>query len=232
VILFHGDNPVESRRNLHDKVVKDFSSLHDKIITLDGKKVVLGELKQNIENSSLFGEKNIVLIENFFTRPKSKELTQIIAYLTLHQTYPILFWEGKKVSPTQSKTFPQAQVIEAKISRQAYVFVESLGKNLPASLKQWRECVGQESAGSLHYALSSHVRRLLTVSEPTAKTPPWLKVKLDSQRKAIGETALMWLHGQLIELDYKNKTGTSALDLGGELELLIINLYHKRYENI
>jgi DNA polymerase III delta subunit len=106
IILLHGENQSASRRVLSEKISL-FQTKGFEIIRITGSKIELAEFKQACESKSLFREKKLLVIENFFTQPKSKQKNEIQSYFqSLPSQLDIIFWEGKAMTPTQLRKLP------------------------------------------------------------------------------------------------------------------------------
>lgn len=232
MILVHGDNSVGSRNFLNQKKQDLKKQGFKEIITLEGKKTRLEDILGALEAQSLFGAEKYTIIENFFSRPKSQSKAEIEAYLKATNPPHCLLWEAKKATPAQIKQFPKAEIQEFKSSSQTFQFLDSLGANRSVSNELLHKALEVESAGSLFFMWARQVRLLLQCSDSSFHLPPWQKQKLVKQSQLLGETALKFMHAQLLIIDEKIKTGKTFLGLSGELELLLAKLYDKTYEKV
>lgn len=91
MIIFHGENQVESRRQLTQ-------ALRGKQTVDYGSDISLDQLVSAVGSNSLFGGPNTIVLENVLSGRPSSERKAVINYLIGHQDRDIVVWEGKDVS--------------------------------------------------------------------------------------------------------------------------------------
>ena len=134
IYLFHGDNQVASRKKLTDLIAQAKREKKE-VIALNGLKVNLTQILSALESSSLFDQEKLVVIENLFSRPKSKEKEVIIKYLKKKSVVPeMIFWEKKTIPGTTLRWLPKNWQIQLfKTSAIIFRFLDSLR---PGNTKQ------------------------------------------------------------------------------------------------
>lgn len=202
ITLLHGENVTASRKRLSE--IKD---------NFDGE-VVYADLNSSLESSSLFFSKRLLILENVL----GVKLPEI-------DNDNLVFWEGKKLSATQItsflKKYPKANVEEFKIDPVVFKFVESIGPgNQKVMMPLWKKYMATEEP---EIAMTMIVRqiKLMLVNENMA---PWQKERLARQASLFGEERLKKMLGELLEIDYKNKSGQSTVGLADLLEVWLLGI--------
>ena len=230
VIVLHGENTVGSRKVLTEKI-KTFKERSEEIIRLDGRKVDLTEIKQNCEARSLFGSDRLIVIENFFSRTKSSQKTEIENYFkNLNPETNIIFWEDKQLTPSQVKKLPdQTKVYLFKVEPIIFKFVDSLRPgNSRLMLTLLKRCRQVESPEMIFYMLCRQIRLLIMAKDANGKSltgmPFWMKNKFINQSRYFSLEQLLEIHRQLLKIDYEQKTGRTIMPLSFHLDLLVATL--------
>jgi DNA polymerase III delta subunit len=235
LILLHGENSVLSRNGLSDLVSQAKLRGTKDILHLDGSKLTLNELFEACETTSLFGTDRLVIIESLHSHRSKTTLKELINYLsTVHfilslpkdrSPTSLILWEPKPLSATQLKSLSNFETRLFKSSPLTFKFIDSLspGKQTvflplyePACLKDTPEFV--------FFMLARQVRLMLLCNYPESKLPPWQIAKLKSQFRTFGEKAVLKLHDQLYDLDWRLKTGQTVLNLQSELGFILSTL--------
>jgi DNA polymerase III delta subunit len=226
VTILHGDNVVNSRKILLEKIEESRKKGAKEIIRLNGASLDLTELKQAVESQSLFGLDKLVVIEGVLSRPKSKIKQDLIDYLKkVDDGANLILWEQKSLTKTQLKLFLKSTVIEFKTSTVIFKFLEAIRPNNSVLLvKLYQECLRNDSVETLFYMISRQIRMLLMSMDNEIKMPSWQVSKLKNQLENLGEEKVLSLHEKLIMTDEKIKTGKSNLGLKGELDLMLASI--------
>jgi DNA polymerase III delta subunit len=222
MILIHGNNIVASRNKLND-LVENFSG---ELIRFDGGKLKLGDLKQGLESTSLFGQEKMVVVENLFSRRPSKEKEAIIKYLKENQPTGLIIWEGKKIDGRSLTSFSKAKIFKFELQSVIFRFLDSLAPgNEKSSLGLLHQCLKNDTPEIVFYMLARQIRLLLMArdmgQQGLENMASWQKNKLVSQAKKFSFEQLHQLHRQLLKIDWEQKTGQSVLPLKSTLDLLI-----------
>lgn len=116
MLILHGENQVESRRQL--QLAKQGQQ------TVEfGPDVNLDQLIPAVESASLFGSSNTVIIENVFSARPSSEQRAVINYLIRHQDQAVIVWEGKDVS-AKVKDFDPRLVQRFDLPKYIFAFLD------------------------------------------------------------------------------------------------------------
>lgn len=117
MIILHGENQVESRRQL--LLAKSGKQLFE----LSGSSLDLNQLVTSIETNSLFGQANTVIIESVFSQRASTTKKKIIDYLEKSSSKDIIIWEPKDVT-SQLKGFDQKLVKKFDLPKHIFKFLD------------------------------------------------------------------------------------------------------------
>lgn len=230
MLILHGENRVQSRRVLNEKI-KFFQEREREVIKLDGKKIDLTAVKEACETKSLFGRNRLVVIEGFFSRAKSGQKTEIENYFQeLPDETDIIFWEEKGLTPRQLDKFPpQAQKYLFKIEPIIFKFLDSLSPGNPRqSLDLLCQCQKRESPEMIFYMLCRQIRLLLLAKDlgrrGLRELPFWMQDKFLRQSHYFTLEQLLGIHQKLLQIDSDQKKGRALMSLSFQLDLLIANL--------
>jgi DNA polymerase III delta subunit len=95
--FIHGDYHLKSRQFLTGLVSSAKNQGKD-IFKVDGMKADINEIIQATSSNSLFGAEKTVVIENLFSRQKSKNLDEILQFIKKYDgSNEIIFWEKKSL---------------------------------------------------------------------------------------------------------------------------------------
>lgn len=131
ITIVHGNHHLATRKLLiEEKAQARQKGLE--IIELLGKKTNLTELKQALESASLFLKDRLVVIENLFSLPKSKNKQDLTDYLKSTETKNnLLIWEGKQIDGRVLRSFSSARIKNIKLPAVIFKFLDSLNPPQP-----------------------------------------------------------------------------------------------------
>lgn len=223
IYLFHGDDQSGSRNNLFEQKKKytDFRELN-------GDKLLPKDLESTLGTESLFGNETI-LIENLFSRLRSKDKDACIQQLISYQgERDILIWEKKALTKLTTNNLPKTWVVkESKPPALLFTFLDSLTPNNSVqALKLYHQLLAMNhEPGFVFIMLARHVSSLIQAKTATTlKLPPWQIGKLKAQANSWDTAQLLRFYNSLYELDKKIKTGNTKLDLGSQLDILLLQV--------
>jgi len=222
MLILHGENIVVSRQKLTDKL----NQFQGEIIRLEGEKINLTQLKQALETQSLFGQEKLIVIENFFSRPASKEKENLLRYIKENKPPNLIVWERKTVDGRALTSFKFAQIEKFVIPATIFKFLDSLSpQNKKNSLFLMHQCLKKDAPEMVFYMLSRQVRSLIIAADLGEKglerMAPWQKGKFVRQAKNFNLQQLLDFYKKLSEIDWRQKTGQAAMPLASQLDLLI-----------
>ena len=231
MILLHGDDIVASRDKL-TQLLTEAKLTDQEVVHLDGFKVNLGEVKQALESTSLFGQQRWVVIEWLFSRQQSYDKKQLVDYLKTRnwklETGNLLIWEGKQLMVSQLKGFSQDSVREFKLPAPIFQFLDSFAPDqAKRNLLLFEECLKYSPTEMIFGMLIKRLRYLLVAKSEMKvlvefkELRDWQRKKILSQATRFSVEQLVQLNNDLLEMDYELKTGKSALNLNQKLELVL-----------
>lgn len=223
ITLLHGDDVISSRKAL--EALKS-SRKESEVLSLDGLKVNLTDLKQALESSSLFSSSRLVVLERFLSSRPDKEK---LAYLASGQFgADLILWERKKISPgTIKKLGPQAKVQLFKTPALVFRFLDGFGSpDQKNSLLLLKKVLASAPSGLVFYLLVKRIRDLLLIKDQKkpSRAQTWQLKKLQTQAQFFRPDSLEKAYRRLLEIDRAEKRGEARFDLEGELEMLILDI--------
>ena len=203
IYIFHGDNQLESR--------KAFSNHLDQIknadiFRLDSKNIDIDRVNLFLQESSLFNTKKILSVSNLFSTNKSI-LDQINKLINQIENIDVLIWQDKTLTPVQLKTFKNPQVKNFPLDNKLFTCLNSIKpKNITRIIPLYHQIIELGLYDLFLYFLKNNFRKQLT-SYPKFDQPTTKRFYL-----------------QLIDLDFKNKTGELTIPKELALERMLTNL--------
>lgn len=223
--IIHGDNHFSSRQTL-DQIRKSQSVGNLEIV--DASSLSLTKLVQMVEGGSLFGEGKVIIIENLLSQ-KIKENGQIFEYLKkLPSEVNCTLWEPKEIGKTILANFPKARVFLFKLEKQIFNFLESLKPgNSGKSLALFHSALERDEPEMIFFMIVRQIRRLLLIKTQSLfldSMSPWQEKKIRSQAEWFTADQLEKVYRELLNIDFSIKSGQSAMDLMGRLDMFLLNL--------
>lgn len=203
IYIFHGDNQLESR-----KAFSDFMDQNNDtdILRLDSKNIDVDKVNLFLQESSLFNTKKILSVSNLFSTNKSI-LDQINKLINQVESIDTVIWQDKTLTPTQLKTFKNAQVKNFPLDNKLFICLNSVKpKNIIRVIPLYHQVIELGLYDLFLYFLKNNFRKQLT-SYPKFDQPTTKRFYL-----------------QLIDLDFKNKTGELTIPKELALERMLTNL--------
>lgn len=225
ITLLHGENTAASRNR--------FQQLQDEaigtVISLDLSSQMGSDPLAALQATGLFSETQFAAIENAIS---TKSLEKLIPY----GLSDAVFWEGKKLTPTQitsfSKIFPKGTVLEFKVDQVVFKFVESIRPGNTREMVTLFHQYLKTDVPEIIFTMIVRQFRFLILASTNEKNGPeewlkasWQKAKLAAQAKAFSPTVLREKYQQLNDIDFRNKTGQLVEgSLERALELFLLTL--------
>lgn len=226
ITILHGEHEPKSRQRLVEllTVAKNKQSSVERV---EAKQLTLPMLEALTAQGDLFGSNRLVVIEGLHSLPKSKKQTEFIQYITGAGT-DIILWEKRTLTKTMLAQFPQARVEEFKLSKSLFGWLDSLNGSSADRTRQLRllhQVLAQEDAFFCLVMLARQIRLLIQTKDgETLKGPPFMIAKLNKQAASFNLAQLLKLHAKITEIDLKQKTSSSQLELTQELDLLLATM--------
>ncbi|OGG32351.1 hypothetical protein A3I51_03055 [Candidatus Gottesmanbacteria bacterium RIFCSPLOWO2_02_FULL_38_8] len=225
-ILIHGVDNAKSRLKLRE-ILED--KIQEKIF-LEGKKVSFQEAVLACETSSLIAEDKIIVLENFFQRKESREKSAILAYLFNSSfSFKVIFWEDKELDKRKIKNLsPNLQIYHFDYPGTLFKFLDGLGIQSSASiLNQFHLLLKNNDSQLIFSFIVRQFRFLLMIYEEKNNSlaiPDWQFFKLKRQAQNFNLDKLINLYRQLLQIDYRVKTGQTPLQLDQLLDFFLVNI--------
>ena len=214
MIIVHGDNQLASRQFFLAKK-NEVKKQGQNIVDLAGDSLSLPELSSALSSTTLLGESNAVFVEGFFSRRPSNEKKAIVEYLKQNPQANIFFWESKDIS-TQLTTHNPLHIHKHDLPKHIFTFIDNW------SLSTLRLALSTTEPEQIMAMLAKRIHDLILVKDARGKFPSWQVTKLKSQANKFTLLQLTTYNLQLLEIDHRQKTGQTAMDLGAALELWLI----------
>lgn len=227
ITIIHGENNVESRKILGQKVEQAVKNGIE-IVRIDGSKIGMEEVRTSTESGSLFGKNKLVVIENFLSSTKSLNKQKIIDYLSLSKfDNEIVLWEGKEIN--RNNFITGAQVVVFKVNQVIFRFLDSLRPgNSKEMLQLLTEAKESEDAEMIFYMLIRQARLLLMARDlgrdGLNELSEWQQSKFYKQSRFFSIGQLRDLYNHLLVIDFGQKTSTDVYSLSSRLDLLVANI--------
>jgi len=228
ITILHGENSTESRNAFSDL------KKNESVLSIDGTTATVQTLSEKLEGQGLFGETQIIVIENLFSKKKgSKDVETLVSYISTHEKdNKIVLWESKQLSLKQLHFFTGATVKKFDLPKEIFAFLESLyPQNGKKAIALFQSVLQTEDAEFVFFMMVRQVRMLLSLLEEenetideVARLAPWQKGKLVKQAKSFGKENLLVFFSSLFAVEKKLKTGTLAAPLDEIIDFLLANL--------
>lgn len=193
---------------------------------VDGSKVKIADLEEKLLGDSLFGDKNIFLIENIFKNKSKKDLLTII----INQAeVRIILVERVKLTKRDLGSFKFDSVVEHTLPQMYFKFLDDFypgnSKILTLMYKQLLKTTTPEQ---IFYSLVKRIRTLIAVKTNTSnhseiiRLAPWQISRLKSQSRLWDENKLFSFYKKLFDLEVKMKSSQLPIALEEYLDTMII----------
>lgn len=225
IYIFHGDGTGASRKLLSEAVAKDKANDHE-IRTLEGDKLSPRDLESALATASLFSVESLV-IENLLSRLRSKDKDACIDLLASYNgDKNIYLWDKKEVIPANLKKFATAKISNSKAPTALFTLMESLEPgNAALALSLLHEVVEGTEDIIVFTMIARQISYLIMIKSGTnPKFAPWQMGKLRAQVAKWEGKQLESFLSDLLQIDYKIKTGRSKLSYTDHLDLLLSDL--------
>ena len=223
-VLLHGDNTYASRTRLHE--LQDHFKLQKReIVYFDGRALDISQLIPTLETQSLFGQERGVILDRLHKNKSPNKLKTIIEYVVAMsptKATSLVLWEDQLLTPAKLKKFGSWKVETFKTSKSTFTFLDSLGPTF-SNWELYAHSVQADSADYVFACLCNQVRSLLIAhNDPSNVMPPWKQKQMVRQAQSISLDQLLSLHSQLLDMDFKRKSGQLITDFEASLELALI----------
>lgn len=223
ILVFHGDDIINSRRAYSDKI-RQYVNENYEIIRIEGKNIDDNFLHINLYSPALFTVRRVIAIDCLFSLPKNETKDKIITLLNDRDENEVVIWENKEVdSRKQPAIF---QFIPFKLPNDLFIFLDQLNPvNITGSLLMLEKLLYQIDESYIFLMLVRQVRLLLLVKGgETGNLQSWQVAKLKHQSDSFTTLQLISFYRRLRDIDYRQKTSQTVTSYLGEVEYLLANL--------
>jgi len=226
--IIHGDNLVKSREKLF-QLKQAAQAKNQNLNTLSAKKITPQILEQALFAKDLFGQEPCLIIEELHSLPQSKKRTDYLEQIIqASQFLDIVLWEKKSLTKNNLKKLTNAQIYYFPMSKALWQLLDQFSPQAKTKKRQLallQEAIKQDSAEFCLVMISKRVSDLIAITVGAdLAMHPFVKNKLNRQKKNFTLKQLLNLHQKLYLLDNKIKHSANLLDLASELDLLLITL--------
>lgn len=237
ITVLHGDDISESRKHFQDLKLK-----YKNFVLLDGGKITITDLVQNIKGSGLFGDTKTIFTEDLLTKLKKadRESKEILNFISKNSKESIfVLWESKEILKKDLSLFKDAVVKFFKLPKNIFLFLDNLkpdnSKNLLNLFHQALDSGIKEEL--ILFMLQRQFRILLSLCHPdpsadgegsqideVSRLASWQMGKLRRQAKLFSILDLIKIYKKLYEIEIAQKTGTLSLSLIQSIDFLLLDI--------
>jgi len=203
IYIFHGNHTAQSYGDFSE-LLNNYK-LHEKFHQ-NSKNLEIDSLNRFINTPSLFSETKVVIIENLFSLLKP-QLDTVSKLINSHPDLDYLLWQDKKIEATKLKLFPKSTVKFYVLPEVLFSTLDSIRpQNKIDFVKKYQNLISTLPFELILFWFKNHLRRQLTTYSKFS-TPNLKEAYLN-----------------LIELDYRSKTGKLLESKENSLERVILSL--------
>ncbi len=228
ITVIHGDDTASSRNYFISERQKV-----DNPVTLDGKKLDITKLAENLQGDELFFETKTIFIEELLSgRKKSKELDELIDQLLSQKKKDIIIWEGKDLSKTSSPLLKAATLKAFSFPKSIFSFLDSMRPGNKEMLFLFHKSQKESEVEVIFALIIRQFRLLLAVSQHVnaeqiseiKRLAPWQLQKLKRQAKHFSSDRLKKSYQTVFQIDLNQKTGAAPLSLTQAIDIFLADL--------
>lgn len=203
IYIFHGNHTAQSY-NEFSELLSNYK-LHEKFHQ-NSKNLDIDSLNRFINTPSLFSETKVVIIENLFSLLKP-QLDTISTLINSRPNLDYLFWQDKKIEAVKLKLFPKSTVKFYVLPEVLFSTLDSIRpQNKVDFVNKYQNLISTLPFELILFWFKNHLRRQLTT---------YSKFSSLSLKEA---------YLNLIELDYRSKSGKLLESKENNLERVILSL--------
>lgn len=228
IAVIHGDDIVASRKKL-TSLVNNLQGYER--ISLVGKNTDITDVIQVFEAQSLFGQKKLIVLEEFLETKDKPLIASLLNHLKKDQAHEVIFWEPKEIKKELLALFPKiAQRFFFKQDQPLFRFLDAIGPgNTKQMISLFHDVTKSESIELVFYMIIRQFRLLLSVASGGAisevkRLAPWQRSRLERQARQFPPERLPVLYRKLFQIEREVKTGLNALPLSASLDLFLANI--------
>lgn len=208
LIVLHGDGLVSKSLKI-SQIKKEFESLS--IFEINGKEMPFDQAVISLSTPQLFSDKRLVVLGDF--SPEEIEIARFPQdeTLTILINFPKVLTQSSKLFKEALRQRAQIILLSEEEEKNIFPFLDSLANKDPRSLilldKLLNDFGGQYILTMIFYML----RRLI---QNPRKLPPFVLQKIEKQKRNFPLEKISSIYNQVIETDYKIKSGLLEEKIG------------------
>lgn len=219
-----GDDTVSSRKKLSELL--EFAT---NVVSLDGKKVGVGEVEMALKSGGLFSDKKIVVVEHFLKVKPLELLIELATNFVKDENTIFILWDEVEPSSKIKNSLKSVNSFSFAFPKVYFTFMDGLvPANSTKSIETLGEVLKTYEPEQILYSIIKRVRQLLLLKsqnflefEEFAKMGDWQIGKLKQQASRWRDDQLKKAFLSYTELDEKIKTGGLTLPLASHLDILL-----------
>lgn len=216
--LIHGENTNAVQNKLRQLIASHTKSQHFKVTRIDADKLPSSNLRQVLGETNLFGEKTILVIQKI-GKIDYKQLEKLTS-----KDKVIICWDNTAIKSKKIlNVFPKSNIFFFQTPQFIFKFLDSIGsRNKSTTLAFLDSVLAKEPEALVLFWLKRHFRELFLLqnSPERLKIADWKKRNLANQIKLFPGNKLTQTYMEIINMEYKLKTG--KLEEG--LKIALVNL--------
>lgn len=225
ITIFHGTDYLSSRKSFIDLKEKTLNYFYSDLENLS-----IEELLNSLSGASLFQKKQIIFLENLFTKKKGAELSEIENILNKYAGQSeVYIWEPKEISLKTIK-LPKVRDQNFKLPSHIFQFLDSLKPNSPQNVTLAAKVLENTSEEVLFYMIIRQFRILFAILDPNKsidevkRLAPWQRSKFERQAKLFGKEKLRKVYDKIFQIEKGIKTGELSYPLRSAIDFLILEI--------
>lgn len=225
MIILHGDHAIKSRNELQ-KIMDNAISDGKQIVRFSGNNLDRATLESTLGSINLFGNDQLVVIENLLSGRVSKSRTIVSEFLSETEPENLVIWEDKKIGVRALGKFKKSSKQEFPLTKVLFNWLDSIGiKPKPDQIMRLHQSLEQEEVYFVFLMLARQIRMLIQMKDSgNLAGSPYVVSKVRKQAESFTLEKLLSLHEQLLQIDLRQKTSQNRLSLSAELDLLILSM--------
>lgn len=228
MLIIHGENTVQSRKILQEKI----DAAHSKkveVFRLDAKKLTPSQLQESLGSSDLFGSEKLIVIEELHSLPTSqrkKDLIELLSKTNTKTDTETILWEKRSLTKTMLKPFGLAVEKECKPSNYLFSWLDMIGStDKKKTVQAFHTALAHEDEMFCFIMFIRQIRMLIQAKDNTPIAgPPFMITKLKKQAQSLTIEKLLQIHATLLEIDTKIKTSKLRNTVTAELDLIQLSM--------
>lgn len=222
--IIHGDDAVRRQAAVDAKLAHFAAKGLGEVKRIDAPELDLTQFVQATQPTTLFKERQVFLINRYFSLKNKALQRDLSAYLN-QLPAPVILTAAAVLTPSQLKPFPSAVKQVYQLPKLVFTFLDSLFPGNQADfIPLFEKIILSQPPETLLVMIASRVRQLLQLADGQLKLAPWQLARLAVQKNHFPDDRLLALHHSLVQLDRSAKSGRLVGSLASELASLLVKI--------